>query len=297
MKMLIVTHHAPDCDAIGAVWLLKRFDSQHFATAQVSFVDPGTQIQPGEAERLGFQWHQVIHVDTGLGEFDHHQPDRGQLRICATSLVYDHVCKIHPELKEDKALQEVVEFVTDSDHFGEVSWPEPDSLRYCFSLAQMLHGFESVDPHDDGSQLDFGFRCFDCAYASLRETIQAKDVITDEGQPFEIGGYRCLAVETKNDTVMKHAQLMGYSLVIRKDPRTGEARIKARPDITLDLKPLAEEIKKIDTTGSWYYHPSGKMLLNGSRKQRQQRPTPLPLEKLVELAQHTLTAQAPPKEA
>jgi hypothetical protein len=292
MKKLIVTHHAPDCDAIGAVWVLKRFDAQHYATAQVAFVDPGTEIHPSVAEELGFQMHEVIHVDTGMGEFDHHQPERGMLRICATSLVYDHVCKIHPELKNDTSLKAVVEFVTDDDHFGEVNWPEPDSLRYSFMISSMLHGFESVDPHDDDSQLRFGMTCYDAAYASLNETIQAKEDIAEHGQEFEIGKFRCLALETKNDTVMKYAQKIGFHIVFRKDPETGEIRIKARPDITLDLKPLADEILKIDHVGSWFYHASGKMLLNGSRKKRQQRPSPLTLQQVMELGKTALAAQS-----
>lgn len=288
-KRLIVTHHAPDCDAIGSTWMLKRFDAQHYATAQVAFTDPGTTIHPSEAERLGFQMHEVTHVDTGLGEFDHHQPDRGQLRICATSLVYDYVCKIHPELKNDQALQEIVKFVTDDDHFGEVDWPEPDALRYSFMLPSLLHGFESVDPHNDESQMHFGFTCFDCAYASLKETIQAKEVVEKDGQTFQIGQLKCLAIESKNDIVMKYAQKMGYSLVIRKDPTSGEVRIKARPDSSVELKPLSEAILKVDTIGTWYYHPSGKMLLNGSRKQRHQRPTKLSLQEVVALAQEHLS--------
>ncbi len=288
-KRLIVTHHAPDCDAIGSTWMLKRFDAQHYATAQVAFTDPGTTIHPSEAERLGFQMHEVTHVDTGLGEFDHHQPDRGQLRICATSLVYDYVCKIHPELKNDQALQEIVKFVTDDDHFGEVDWPEPDALRYSFMLPSLLHGFESVDPHNDESQMHFGFTCFDCAYASLKETIQAKEVVEKDGQTFQIGQLKCLAIESKNDTVMKYAQKMGYSLVVRKDPTSGEVRIKARPDSSVELKPLSEAILKVDTIGTWYYHPSGKMLLNGSRKQRHQRPTKLSLQEVVALAQEHLS--------
>ncbi len=291
-KRLIVTHHAPDCDAIGAVWMLKRFDAQHYATSQVAFVDPGSQINPSEAERLGFQMHEVTHVDTGLGEFDHHQPERGPLRICATSLVHDYICKVHPELKDDSALQEVVAFVTDDDHFGQVYWPEPASLRYSFIVSELLHGFESVDPHNDDSQLYFGFSCFDCAYASLKENIQARQIITQEGKPFEIGALRCLAVETKNDSVIKYAQKMGYQLVIRKDPSSGEVRIKARPDAPIELKPLADKIIQIDQVGTWYYHPGGKMLLNGSRKHRHQRPTPLTLEQVIDAAQTALTGKA-----
>lgn len=287
-KRLIVTHHAPDSDAIGATWVLKRFDAQHYATAQVAFTDPGTTIHPSEAERLGFQMHEVTHVDTGLGEFDHHQPDRGMLRICATSLVYDYVCKLHPELKNDLALIEIVKFVTDDDHFGQVHWPEPDSLRYSFMLPSLLHGFESVDPHNDESQLHFGFTCFDCAYASLKENIQAQQIMTQEGQEFQIGALKCLAVETKNDSVIKYAQKAGYSLVIRRDPQSGEVRIKARPDAPIDLTPLAAAIQKVDNIGTWYNHPSGKMLLNGSRKQRHQRPTKLSLNEVVEAAKTAL---------
>ena len=232
--------------------------------------------------------HEVTHVDTGLGEFDHHQPDRGMLRICATSLVYDYVCKLHPELKHDLALIEIVKFVTDDDHFGQVHWPEPDSLRYSFMLPSLLHGFESVDPHNDESQLHFGFTCFDCAYASLKENIQAQQIMTQEGQEFQIGALKCLAVETKNDSVIKYAQKAGYSLVIRRDPQSGEVRIKARPDAPIDLTPLAAAIQKVDNIGTWYNHPSGKMLLNGSRKQRHQRPTKLSLNEVVEAAKTAL---------
>jgi hypothetical protein len=283
-KLLIVTHHAPDIDAIGATWILKRFDAQHYADAKVAFVDPGHTIDPEEAERLGFQLPEVTHVDTGLGEFDHHQPDRGLLHISATSLVYDHVSKIHPELATDEALKELVSFIVGDDHFDEVNWPEPDSLRYCFMLPELLHGFESLELHDDDSQLHFGMQALDCAYAALKETIQAKNTI-GEGQVFELPIGKCLGIETKNDRVVKYAQRIGFALVIRKDPTGGEVRIKARPDTKIDLKALSEKILEKDKVGSWYYHPSGKMLLNGSKKQHNQKPSPLTLQQVIEFTQ------------
>jgi len=126
-KKLIVTHHSPDLDAIGSVWLLHRFDFQHYADAQTAFVDPGSTLNPSEAERLGFQMHQVIHVDTGLGEFDHHQPERGHDHICATSLVFDYAARLHPELKNDQALNFLVEYITETDHFEELYWPDSSS--------------------------------------------------------------------------------------------------------------------------------------------------------------------------
>jgi len=285
LKHLIITHHAPDLDAVGAVWMLKRFDAQHYADAQVGFVDPGQQISPSEAERLGFQMHQVTHVDTGLGEFDHHQEERGHQRICATSLVFEHICKIHPEEKNNKALQYISEFAIDIDHFGEINWPEPNSPRYSFMVHELLSGFENVDPHNDDSQLHFGLQCLDCAYASLTEGFEA-EIEMRKGETFETKWGKCLGIETRNDQVLKYAQRQGYALVIRKDPKTGEMRIKARPDTDMDLKKLYEEILKLDQVGYWFYHNSGKMLLNGSRKRRHQKPTPLTLQQVVELVKN-----------
>ena len=281
-KRLIVTHHAPDLDAVGSTWLLKRFDAQHYADAQSAFVDPGSTIDPSEAERLGFQMHEVTHVDTGLGEFDHHQPERGHMHICGSSLVFDYICHIHPEEKNNASLQYLVNFITDIDHFGEINWPDANSPRYCFMLHELLHAAESVDPHDDDSLMHFGMMCLDCAYAALRDTFDAKEIISS-GETFEVAVGKCLSIETRNDDVIKFAQREGYQLVIRKDPKSGEVRIKARPDNSLDLKKLADEILKIDHQGTWYYHASGKMLLNGSRKQRHQRPTPLTLAQVTEL--------------
>ena len=116
-RKLIVTHHAPDLDAIAGTWLLKRFDSQHYANAKIAFVNPGEQISLIQAEEFSFQLHETIHVDTGLKDFDHHQPELAHQNVSAASLVYDHICQLHPEQKDNQALKKLVEFVTDIDHY------------------------------------------------------------------------------------------------------------------------------------------------------------------------------------
>lgn len=282
VKHLLVTHHAPDLDAVGAVWMLKRFDAQHYADARIAFTDPGTTIRPEEAEAIGFQMHEVTHVDTGMGEFDHHQTERGHLHICATSLTYDYVCRIHPEYADDPALKFISEFVTDIDHFGEINWPEADSPRYSFMIHELLHGSESVDPHNDDSLMHFGLQCLDCGYAALTEDLEAKALLPT-GQEFQLACGKALGIETRNDQVIKIAQRSGYAVVARKDPKTGEMRVKARPGAEIDLKALADRVQTLDHVGTWFYHPSGKMLLNGSRKQRHQRPTNLTLQTMIDL--------------
>lgn len=281
-RRLIVTHHAPDLDAVTSVWLLKRFDAQHFADAYTAFVDPGTTLSAQEVSMFDVDPTNVVHVDTGLGQFDHHQPDRGLLPISASSLVFDHVKNVHPDLLNDQALAELVSIVTEIDHFGEVAWPDANNTRYCLMLHDLLHGFESIDSHTDDAQLNFGLQCLDCAYASLKETVQAANLLT-EGQEFQLKAGNCLGIETANDVVVKYAQKKGYQVVVRKDPTGGEVRIKARPDAKIDLRAAADKLKNVDPVGTWYYHPSGKMLLNGSRKHRNQNPTPLSLRDIIKL--------------
>ncbi len=284
-RKLLVTHHAPDLDAIGAVWMLKRFDAQHYATAKVAFVNPGESLSVPEIESRGIAPHEVTHVDTGLGEFDHHQPDRGKEHISATSLTYDFVCSLHPELEDDAALHEISAFTTDIDHFGEIHWPEADSTRYCFMLTDLIRGSEFSDRHDDDAQLNFGLQCLDYAYAVLTQHFSAQEEIQQSGQPFELPAGACLAIETSNDDTIKLAQKKGYVLVVKKDPKLGHIRIKVRPDTDLTLEKLHAAIIAKDTTGTWYYHPSGKMLINGSQKHRNQTPSPLNLKEVVTLIQ------------
>ncbi len=287
-KQLIVTHHAPDLDAIGSVWALKRFETEKFADAKIAFVNPGETISIDEAHELGFELHDVTHVDTGLGRFDHHQPERAGDHICATSLVYDFMCSRNRDLENDQALQIISEFITEIDHFGEIYWHDAGDYKYTMMIHELIRGIEFTDPHDDDSQMQFGLKCLDAAYAALTQQVKAKEVIEEKGQSFTIGPVKCLALETRNDDTIKVAQKQGYELVIKKDPKQGNIRIKLRPDSKVILKKLYDAVLKADTVGHWFYHNSGKMLINGSRKHTSQIPSPLSLEKIVELAKETL---------
>ncbi len=282
-RKLLVTHHAPDLDAIGSVWLFKRFDTQHYGTAKVAFVNPGDTLSEEEIAAHNCIPADTTHVDTGMGEFDHHQPERGQLHISASSLVYDHVCEIHPDLRDDAALKFLVEYITEIDHFGEVHWPDAGNLRYSLMIHNLLYGKEHVDPHDDESQLNFGLQCLDGGYALLTEEIAATEIVNTEGTAFETEHGRCLALESANAATVKRAQKEGFQMVIRKNPHTGHVAIKARPDSSFNLRLLADAVLALDQVGTWYYHPSNKMFLNSSNKHRDQVASPLTLEKLIEL--------------
>ena len=282
-RKLIVTHHAPDLDAIGSVWLLRKFSAQQYGNAKVAFVNPGSRIDDYAVEQLGIEFHDVTHVDTGLGEFDHHQPERASTAICAASLVHEHLLQIHPELEDDQALHIITTFITEIDHFGEIFWEDAGSYRYSFMIHELIRGSQFTDLHDDESQLNFGMQCLDFAYATLTQQIRANEIINEKGIPFTLQGERCLAIETRNDDTIKSAQKQGYSLVVKKDPKLGTIRIKARPDSEFDLTEVYQRIIQKDTVGNWFLHGSKKMLLNGSIKNQNQQPSPLTIDEVVTL--------------
>jgi len=279
----IITHHSPDLDAITATWLLKKFDAQHFASSKIFFVNPGDQLSQEEKIRFSLSDENLTYVDTGSGQFDHHQSDRGLQYLSAALLVWQHLNQIHPEIEQDKALKVIVDFATEIDHFKEIFWPEADNLRYCFMIQELIDGMSMTDLHDDDSLVYFGFNCLDALYVNLTQTLKARELIQERGQEFTIKQEKALSIETENDDVIKEAQKQGFVLVVKRDPTLGHIRIKVRPDYQIDLKSLSDKISQLDQKGTWYYHPSGKMLLNGSSKHRNQEPTQLTIDQIISL--------------
>ncbi len=278
---LLVTHYAPDLDAIASLWVLKRFDERTYADAKFAFVNPGETIDLRTAADMGFSPEDITHTDTGLGTFDHHQSERGMKRICATSLVCDYIYQIHPEYKQDKALAFMREYVTAIDHFEESAWPNADDLKFQFLLQNIIDGVRLVGLHDDEALVHFGFTCLDGAYAALKEQIGAQAALEEKGKMFTTKWGKALAIESANDEVIKLGQKQGFVLVVRKDPGRGNVRIKAVPDKGIDLTNIAQEIKRKDVTGMWYFHPAKTMLLNGSSKSKEHKPSPLSLDDVV----------------
>jgi hypothetical protein len=280
---LLVTHATPDIDAITSVWLFKRFDGERFADAKVTFVRAGETLTHEAQEQLGYAGAQVTHVDTGNGEFDHHQAERGMKRTCASEIIYHHLSLQHPDLKENWALQQIIEYVLMDDHFEDYFWPDAASERYLFTLRGILHGHENLQLHDDDEQLNFGMKMLDGIYASLRERRNAMDIFS-EGKQFDTMWGRAIAFETSNQSILRYAQLRGFNLVIQKDPKIGNIRIKAAPRPEIDLTPLHKAILAADHTGTWFFHEGRHMLLNSWRKGSKDVPTPLSLDQAIAIA-------------
>ncbi|OGK16364.1 hypothetical protein A2774_02820 [Candidatus Roizmanbacteria bacterium RIFCSPHIGHO2_01_FULL_39_12c] len=271
---IIVTHMSPDLDAIASTWLIKKF-LPGWSDATINFVSAGKTLHDKSPDSNP----ETIHVDTGLGKFDHHQSAD---LTCSTKKVLDFLNREkHIKKNLQKPLEILANFAIDDDHFLEIYYPEPTADRYEFLINNLIDGLKIVLV-EDIKLTEFVFTILD----GMLEKLKLKVISIQElnnGIVFTSYLGKSFIIETGNDEVLKSAQKAGYNLVIRKDPKYGNIRIKTPPDPNLDLTPLYNKILKLDKEGYWFFHSSKHMLLNGSPKRPDQKASPLTVKKLVEI--------------
>jgi hypothetical protein len=270
---VIVTHVSVDLDAITACWLIKRF-LPNWKNACIKFVHAGSTLDkmPPDDNK------NIIHVDTGMGKFDHHQHDQ---YTCAAKLVFNH-------LNESKKinhllilpLERIINFVNDIDHFAEVYYHDATSDTYEFLLSNIIDGLKST-LRDDNKIVDVTMLILDAMLQIFKNKVKA-EVEIKKAYVFQSKLGKSIALETNNEEAMKFALKSGYSLVIRRNLH-GSIRIKTLPSRRLDLTPLYYKIQKIDKKATWFLHASKNMLLNGSSKNPSLVPSMLSLQKIIEI--------------
>lgn len=297
---VIVTHASPDWDAIGSVWILKRF-LPGWENAKVEFVPAGNRSprvlrKEKEADTqvvVESDDTKIIHVDTGLTPLDHHQIY--DTNVCSTSRCWDYVARENPNLhattsdtkRDDKivAMERIVSYIVALDHFQEIFWPDAGSDIHEFSLYGILEGMKGLHPDDDDYFVSWGMDILDAMLKRFESRVWAEKEIA-KGKEFSTKWGKAIAIETINDSVIKLAQKMGYVVVVRRDPRKGYVRIKAvpfkegvTPNVNLSL--VHNQLEKMDPEATWFLHVSNKMLLNGTPKNPKMVPTKLSLEQIV----------------
>lgn len=275
MVKIIVTHLNPDLDAICAVWLLRKF-GQDFENAEVVFVPSGETYKNQKVDADP----NIVHVDTGLGEFDHHQFENKN--ISASSLVLNKLKSKNKDLKNNKALIRLIKVVTETDHFGECLWPQASADRYIFDIIHILNGLKIGGQLDDFGLIEFGSQCLNGIYSSLKLKIDAEEEI-QKATLFDTRWGKAIAIETSNNEFVKEAQKQGFILAVQKNPDNNFIRIKARPDSGVDLTPIYDKLVTKDSKATWFLHISKKMLLNGSTKSPKVKPSKLSLKEIIEV--------------
>ncbi len=282
----IVTHFAPDVDAVSSVWLLKRF-LPGWSEAKVEYVPAGKTLN-GEIVDSD---PDILHVDTGMGKLDHHQTGED---TCAARRTLDFVAKSqNPNSKlqkngsyhnfSEEALERLVEVVNDIDHFREVYFPNPERDFYDFNLVAILDGLKLLYSPDNDLILEAGLICMDGIYKTFQNKVWAERELKEKGVPFKTRWGKGVGIETVNDEAVRLAQKTGYVVAVRKDPKKEFVRIKALPESGADLTNCYHKLKKLDPKATWFLHAGKKMLLNGSVKNPESIPSRLTLKEIVDV--------------
>jgi hypothetical protein len=270
----IVIHIFPDLDAITSAWLITRYLPE-WENAEIVF----TPQQKNWNNVVPDSNPDILYCDTGYGKFDHHQI---QERTCASKRILDYLLMHdHTSSKEKEPLIRMITYVTDIDNFGEVNYPEPTSDKYEFCLHQLITGLKKKGM-SDLALVQAVFPLLDAALQLFIYKLKAEVEIT-KGFVFYSKYGKSIAMNTSYDEAMRLAQKKGFSLVVMKDPIKKTARIKTLPSPENDLTPVYEKIMKVDTKGTWFLHILKNMLLNGSSRTPDSIPTPLSLQKLIEI--------------
>ncbi|OGG13363.1 hypothetical protein A3D77_03080 [Candidatus Gottesmanbacteria bacterium RIFCSPHIGHO2_02_FULL_39_11] len=281
----IVTHLAPDVDAVSSVWLLKRFLSG-WGEADVKFVPAGKTLN-GETVDSDSE---ILHVDTGMGMMDHHQSDED---TCAAKRVLEYISqqaqssnvKVQNGRRRfpDEALIRMVDVINDIDHFREAYYPNPAADFYNFGLVSTLDGLNILYGYEPHKILDFALVALDGIYKQFQNKVWAEEEIKKKGIYFETKLGKGVALETINDEAIRTAQLQGTTIALRKDPKKKFVRIKALPESGVDLELTYLKLKKLDPEATWFLHASHKMVLNGSMKNPESRPSKLEVNELIDV--------------
>lgn len=284
----IVTHFHPDVDAICAVWFVRTFVSG-WQEAVVAFVAAGQTLdnKPVDSDP------DILHVDTGLGRFDHHQTAAD---TCAARLLFEYLRGEKTDVKgkvkdsvtwHEEALERLVTVVNDIDHFKQIFWPEPANDRYEFAFEAILDGWK-LGAQKKGKEHDLeiverGCTILDGIYASFINKVWAEEELGKKKQEFNSPWGKSLAIETINDDCIAIALKEGYTLAIRRDPNKGYIRIKAHPGKKVDLTGVYQALKTRDPEATWFLHASRQMVLNGTAKNPGMKATTLSLDDVVEV--------------
>lgn len=288
---IIVTHTAPDMDAITGTWIIKKF-LPGWEEARVEYVPAGSKYKDktpvvgsdlsNAVEKYGED--EVLHVDTGMGPLDHHQTSDD--RVCGASRALEYVLlNDNGALKDEKleAIKRMVLVVVDVDHFKEVFRPDPLADYHEFGLVGVLDGLKVMKPDQDQYYMDFISQGLEALLREFENRIWAEKELKENAHEFESKWGKAFGIETVNDSVVKLGQKSGYVVVIRKDPRKGYVRIKATPASDVDLTNAYEQLRKMDPDATWFLHVSKKMLLNGTPKNPKMKPTKLKLDAIIEV--------------
>lgn len=270
----IITHLNPDLDAVAAIWLIRRFLPGWEKTG-VGFA-PAGEVEDVDADP------DILYVDTGRGKLDHHQTAD---YLSAARLCFEYLKKERKgeQLKplEERALEKLVEVVTQKDNARDLDWQEVKEDRYQFYLHNLIEDLKGLAKTDE-AVVNFGMEALDAVLLGLKNQVKADEELT-KGIHFQTPWGEAIAVESGNQNVIWRGEAKGYILVVKKSSDTGGVRVYSRPDSKVDLTKAYNKVRKMDPQSDWFLHASKQLLLNEASANPKMRPTKLSLEEMMEV--------------
>lgn len=259
----IVGHLSPDLDCLVAMWILVRFGEAR--DAALLFVPAGRTLdnQPADADPC------IVHVDTGGGQFDHHQ--QADRSLSAAELVRRAVAP------DDPALRRLVRQVTRLDN-ADVSAGK-DAVF--FNINDLIAGYNQLFPAHPHHVAQAMMPNFDAWYEHEKRQIRLERAFARRMEfttPWGLG----IAMQSDDGGSSKLAYRHGAVLYAYRDGR-GNMGIAAQSRSAVDLEPVYLDLKRVDEEADWYLHPNHRMLLCGTPKAPPRQPSCLTLEELVDV--------------
>lgn len=270
----IVTHQSPDLDALASVWLLRRF-RPGWKDAVVEFVSAEQTLNGIEPDRDP----DIIHVDTGGGQFDHHETSEF---TSAARLVFEQLQRDgHIKETEQEAVERIVDVVTRYDHFKESMIKGADDDMHIFSLAYVIIGHRPNQSYTE-RLVELTEDSLDGILQYMKSKVHAEHLIK-KGHVFTSYWGKTLVLETDNDKAVRVAFMKGFGMVIRYSPNYKNVAIRIHPRSRRRLAKLRDAIVPHDPDAHWFYHASGNMLMNASTRARRDKVTKYSLPQLLKI--------------
>ncbi len=255
---VIVGHLSPDIDCLCAIWILRRWNNLDQATLR--FVPSGQTLDNAPVDSDP----QIIHVDTGLGRFDHHAA--ADHSLSATELVRRSVAP------EDVMLKRIAHAVTLLDHALATGGTAPD-------ICALIEGYNALYPQTPEAVASAMFSNFDAWYAHEAKQTRLEDAFAQRIE-FETPWGLGIAMESDDGGSSRLAYGAGAVLYAYRDGK-GNMGIAAKSRSQVNLTQVLHELKRIDSDADWFLHQSKRLLLCGTPKSPPRVPSRLSLEELV----------------
>lgn len=295
MNPTIVTHRSPDWDALGSVWLLKRYHPG-LENAEVRFVNTG-------APDLELLAQAAAVVDTGREfdperlRFDHHQlPGRESVKTCAMKQVWEHLGQSFFDYKSKKDPVGHLRVLVDLVWAGDVGSGYAQTSRVA-GIHAILSAWKNQGLSDE-ELLRRGMELLDAIDIHLRRLCEANDELEYRCLQFRSSDGALVAIRDGGPEVSWAAFESGARVVLFQSSqeveggtthsigliRAGEwsePHVGELVQAVLDHPRTSPEIR--EELARWFLHPAGFFAGRGTAKAPCFAPVTVDLQTLARL--------------